>query len=328
VLEFPTREALLKSFPQMEVVIPQDSAFKYSNLAFGLLGEVVCRVTGLPFFDFLKAEILDPLGMTSSVFELSGDLKRRFATGYHPDFFADRWALAPYLKLNGLAPCGQLHSSVRDLAKWIAFQFRTLEGTKILCGQTMEEMHRPQYLEPDWSIGYCLGWRAVRAGNHVYHGHGGGIHGFASQILFSKTHKTGAICLTNVWPHPGMLPMATEILEAIVAEEEASPEHAALTADEVPPAVKPLLGTYLAGPGVPMSVVYRGGELRFEKSRLSDYLLHAPATLEPEREGGAHAYRVKGGRGAGERVVFEVGHDGRRVSFALGGFVYRRLSDQ
>ena len=39
-LDFPSREEMLARLPETGIVIPQDSAFKYSNLAFGLLGEV------------------------------------------------------------------------------------------------------------------------------------------------------------------------------------------------------------------------------------------------------------------------------------------------
>ncbi|MFN0198476.1 MAG: serine hydrolase domain-containing protein, partial [Planctomycetaceae bacterium] len=52
-LDFPSRDDVLAALPQTEVVIPQDSAFKYSNLAYGLLGEVVARVSGMPYFDYI-----------------------------------------------------------------------------------------------------------------------------------------------------------------------------------------------------------------------------------------------------------------------------------
>lgn len=326
VLEFPSREELLKAFPKMAVVIPQDSAFKYSNLAFGLLGEVVSRLSGRPFFDYLNAELLEPLGMADSVFELTPELRKRFAAGHLPSLYTDRWEPAPYLKLNGLAACGQLHSSPRDLAKWISFQFRTGNGGKVLCGRTLDEMHRPQYLEPDWSVGYCLGWRAVRSKDRVYHGHGGGIHGFASQISFSKPHRIGAICLTNVWPNAGMLPTSVELLDAVLDALESRRRDAQPTGEPVPEVYRPLLGTWTAKPGVPVSVVWRDGALRLEKSLLSEYSLHAPAKLVAEAGEGPLAFRVAESRGAGEKVTFEAERTGAVTRFSLGGFVYRKLS--
>src|SRR6185295_18528925 len=116
--------------------------------------------------------------------------------------------------------CGQLHSSVEDLARWLSLQFRTGDiprgGAQVLSGATIAESHRPQYLEPDWSVGYCLGWRANRVGDHVFHGHGGGIYGYASYVLFSKVHKLGVICLANVWPHPGLFGLASQLATTII----------------------------------------------------------------------------------------------------------------
>lgn len=325
-LQFPSLAEILAAIPDTEIVIPQDSAFKYSNLAYGLLGEVIARTAGMPYSEYLRTRILEPLKMRSSVLELTGDLRPRLAVGHYPHRFDDGYEVAPYKSLNGIAACGQLHTSVEDLAHWVSLQFRAGEtprsGMQILRGATIDESHRPQYLESDWSVGYCLGWRATRVGDRVYHGHGGGIHGYASYVLFSKRYKLGVICLANVWPHPGLLGLATEIAETII--------HAAVTAPETrrlgPPAATPaewnrLLGLYEATPGIYAAIAFRDGELRLEKTALSDYLLHAPAVLEPA--GGA-TFVVRGGRGAGERVEFQFGADDAH-SFSLGGFMYRKL---
>ena len=105
-LEFPTREALLAAMPGIEIVIPPDSAFKYSNIAFGLLGEVVARVSGSSYAEYLRTQILDPLGMSSAL-ELNGDQKSRLAIGYYPRRFDDDFDIAPYVSLQGLSACGQ-----------------------------------------------------------------------------------------------------------------------------------------------------------------------------------------------------------------------------
>ena len=57
-LDFPSREEMLAKLPETGIVIPQDSAFKYSNLAFGLLGEVVYRLTGMPYTEYIHANII------------------------------------------------------------------------------------------------------------------------------------------------------------------------------------------------------------------------------------------------------------------------------
>lgn len=318
-LVFPTRHELLDVLPRLEVVIPPASAFKYSNLAFGLLGEVVTRTAGVPYEDYLRSEFLVPLGMSASGLRISPQQQSRLAVGYSPQP-GGGFEHAPQVQLEGLAACGQLYSSIEDLARWIALQFRTgtAQRKPVLAGSTLDEMHRPQFLEPDWSVGYCLGWRATRTGNHVYHGHGGGIPGFASYLLFSKPYRLGVILLSNVWPHPGLLNAATEIAEFLIEcgwPAHAGPEPAA----PAPQGAERLVGLYEARPRIYVRVSLRAGRLCLEKTSLSDYLLHAPAVLDPT--GAESEYLVRNGRGAGERVCFRETPKG--VAFELGGFVYR-----
>ena len=188
-LDFPSREEMLARLPETGIVIAQDSAFKYSNLAFGLLGEVVYRVTGTPYTEYVHTNIIEPLGLTSTVFDLTDELRSRFFTGYNPSPLQDRPERAPYAHLNGISSAGQLHSTVTDLAKWISFQFHG--DARVLKAETVVEIQQPQYVEPDWSAGQCLGWRATRIGDHVYHNHGGGIHGFGTQVWFNVPSQDG-----------------------------------------------------------------------------------------------------------------------------------------
>ena len=322
-LEFPAHKALLEAVDQIEVVIPQDSAFKYSNLAFGLLGEVVARAAGRPYAEYLADEVLRPLGLDSTNLELSDTQRERLAVGYLPSRFDDCLQPAPTIELNGLASCGGLVSSVADLARWIAFQLSDEDrGSEVLSAATIEESHRPQYLEPDWSLGYCLGWRANRFGNRVFHGHGGGIFGFASQILFSKPERLGVICLTNLWPHAGLLNLAGSFLSSLLADRPADPRRG--VSPSPPPAdLAALLGTYVARPGIRVNVEYRQAQLILAPVPGCDYLLHVPAVLEPTER--ANQFTVRGGRGSGETIHFGPAGDARSMQFELGGFVYQRL---
>ena len=330
-LDFPSIDEIFAAMPETEVVIPQDSAFKYSNLAYGLLGEVIARVSGLPYFEYVHKNILVPLGMTNSLFTLDEKSRRNFAVGYMADLFSDQFEPAPYSQLNGVAACGQLHASVGDLAKWLSAQFRNdadkRDGKNILKGTTLDEIHRPQFLEPDWSIAYCLGWRANRYGNDVFHGHGGGIHGFASQISFSKVHRLGVVCLANIWPHPGVLPLASDLLLHAVAVQKSEQTAAGQKASKaglgqtspVPTEFKPLLGLYIAFPQIPLHISWRDGHLTLEASGISEYPLHTSARLVPADD---RSFVVRGGRGSGETIQFEERDDG--LQFTLGGFVYRK----
>ena len=325
-LNFPTREAILGALDQTEIVIDQDSDWKYSNLAFGLLGEVIQRVSRQAYDDYIQDHILDPLGMDATVFDLDDTNQDHLLTGYNPTPYQDVPVKAPYAHLNGLSAAGQLHSSVADLAKWVSFQFcergGDRGGAQVLSGRSLIEMHRPQYMAPDWSSGQCLGWRATRVGNHVYHNHGGGIHGFATQVWFHVPSQVGVIQFINMWPPPGGQSLVQDVLEILLnGSANVSPVSDAKPLP-VPQKYADLLGLYGAEPGIWVSVVWRDGKLQLMVPKGQAYSLHASAVLLPAL--GEEIFRVVGGRGSGEQVVFER-KDGCVTHYELGAFVFKKL---
>jgi CubicO group peptidase (beta-lactamase class C family) len=338
--EFPSRDEILAALPDTEIVLPADHAFKYSNLAFGLLGEVIARVSGQDYFEYVQQHLLDPLQMTDSIYWLPEDQRHRMAVGYSPDLFRDQLKPAPYVGLGGVAACGQLHSSVADLARWISLQFRSSEraiADDVLSSSTLDQFHQPQYSDPDWSAAQCLGWRSLRVGNNVYHGHGGGIFGFSSHVLFSRQHRIGAIALANLWPYPLIQSITVRILERLLGNPDPPPleppaRNPTETTTSRPTAAETSAdsldtddraGLYVAEPGVPVHVAMRDGDLHLEISPLWPYPLHTGGVLEPTDDDAT--YRVRGGRGAGELAIFETDATGHSTAFTLGGFTYRRV---
>lgn len=328
-LNFPSIEEMIAALPNTDVVIAPDSAFKYSNLAFSLLGEVIARVSGHPYVEYVRSQILEPLGMSSSTFELTDALRPRMATGYDPSPFEDEPSPSKHPLINGMASAGQLYSTVGDLAKWIALQFRTgslsRQGAQVLSGRSIDEMHQPNYMEPNWEAGYCLAWMGLRRGDNVYLGHGGGIHGFITQVLFNTQHRVGAIVLTNTGAGVPQL-IAIEILEQLVeAAKPAQTPGPQTRPTATPDAWKPYLGYYRAGIGGMMTIEFRDGSLILTVPALVPGPQFPPARLDPIDEPGA--FLVKNGRYAGELLRFRRGLNGAIIGFSASGFAFRRLVD-
>ncbi len=342
---FPSMDEVLDAMPQAEVVIPQDSAWKYSNFAFGLLGEVIERLTGRRYAEYVHNEILVPLGMEWSAFELDGRLREHFATGYSPSADGDAAPrVAPYAPMNGLASAGQLHSNIVDLAKWVSFQFSAdadVNAPAPLDPRTLAEMHRPVYIAPDWSWGQALGWRVSRIGDRVYHNHGGGIHGFASHVMFNRPAKLGVIALANMWPVTAAAEIATEVMQTVMDELPQSrsvaapgqgrPTETAGEGDKArvrlsPAQLSEFVGHYWAEPGVPVRLLIKDDVLAMDHPREGEYTLHAPAALDATDT--TDVFRVRHGRAVGEQAVFRRSPQGTVEGFLLGGFFYRRTSGQ
>ncbi|MDP8924414.1 MAG: beta-lactamase family protein [Chloroflexota bacterium] len=328
-LHFPTREEVLAALPRVEVVIPPGSAFKYSNLGYTLLGEVVERASGRPVLDYLRSELLEPLGMADATFAPSAADRPRNASGHLAHAFEDWAAPAPPSRTHGMAAAAELYASVHDLGHWLSLQFRTdaseRSGAQVLRGPSLAEMHRPQYVEPDWSLGYCLGWRANRRGDRIWHGHGGGLPGFRSQILFNVPERVGVVVLID-----GMGPadqIALDLAEAAAGLlAEAAPAPAPPAPVPTPDHVCRFLGLYRwVHFGELARVEYRGGRLVLVGGSANPAPGSPPCPLEPTDV--PNTFLVHGGRYAGERLTFGQADDGRVTGFSAAGFAYTRLAD-
>src|SRR5581483_2308515 len=95
-LEFPSMEELLAQLDEAEQVLEPATGWHYSNLAFALLGVLVTRVAGVPYEQFVRERLLDPLGLGRTTWERAEPAAR----GYFVDPYAD--VLRPEAELGRL----------------------------------------------------------------------------------------------------------------------------------------------------------------------------------------------------------------------------------
>lgn len=325
---FPDTQTMLDRIDEVQMVIPPDSAWKYSNMAYGLLGEVVSRLSGQSYEQFAISEIFAPLGLTETTYDNGSISEEDRVVGYsQPSPDTDGLRAAPYCDLNSVAAAGQLMTNVNDLTKWLAHIMRTdsASGPRLFGDRTRREMLHPAYLDADWTTGQCVGWRATRSGKRVYHGHGGGIHGFGTQTMFHGPYQTGVIVLTNLWPNPVSVSLAQTLLDAVIDDWDEMPPVTAEVRHEVPPSdensgLRGFGGIYFADPGFWMRLTaVSDDELHMGGHEASPYLLHAPASARFTDDG---SFNVTGNRGAGESFKIEDGE------FRLGGFKYRLVEER
>jgi CubicO group peptidase (beta-lactamase class C family) len=147
-------------------MLPPNAQHKYSDLAYQLLGEIVTRVSGIPYPRYVRDLILDPLGMSATGFEpLDEPLLSRRAVGYSRRPFSDE--LDPEPAFPPVWAEGGLWSCVQDLARWIAFHLRAYTGpaadSPVLAAASLREMHKPRYLaDDDWTSAWGISWCADR----------------------------------------------------------------------------------------------------------------------------------------------------------------------
>jgi CubicO group peptidase (beta-lactamase class C family) len=302
-------------------VLP-NSQWKYSNLAYQLLGEVVKRVSGKPYIEFVREEILEPLAMTSTSWSpLPSELESRRATGYAPRTFSDELEVA-HEGLLAWSEAG-LWSSVEDLARWLVFQMGAYAtpdfDSLILSSATLRSMHKPRYLADDlWTRAWGISWYARRRDDGIWIQHSGGWDGFITDVCFDSTGKVGAIALLN---GIGDAPSLAMDLSAIARNSLTSRASDITPSAPTPEGYKSLLGVYLdAEYGELVQVEWRDAALMVVMPTDPTFKVTLLQGEMPD------AFIVGAGiRPSGETVRFERRADGRVVSMFLAVGTFRRL---
>lgn len=193
-LVFPDGAELVGLMGEAERVLGPGERFHYSNLAFSLLGEVISRLSGEPYEQYVEERVIGPLGLKRTTFERTEPA----ATPYFVDPYADVVHPEPLIEKSGsVAAAGSLWSTAADLTGWAAFLADPNE--EVLSKASVDAMSSVQVMVDNdrWDFGYGLGLQLSRAGDRVLVGHSGGMPGFLSNVSVSRKEKIGAVVLAS-----------------------------------------------------------------------------------------------------------------------------------
>lgn len=169
--------------------------FRYSNIAYALVGEVLEAATGTTFARLLHREIARPLGLRATDADLTPAAQRALATGYYASWPGEPRRPAAHVAARAIAPAGGLVSTVEDL---LAYQQAHLPGDDRLLSELSKREMQLALWHRDVGPDYGLGWMTWHEGDLALVGHSGGYPGFTTQIAFSPEDRLCAAVLTNV----------------------------------------------------------------------------------------------------------------------------------
>ena len=159
--------------------------FHYSNLGYGLLGEVLARVHGVPWRRLVAERLLGPLGMRATSY-----LPRPGAQpGWSVDHFTGIRVHEPLTDTGAMAPAGQLWSTLGDLVTW--GQLLAGAHPHVLGTASLAEMRQP--VTPDYGLGLMLG---LHPGGRLV-GHNGSMPGFLAALHVDPDSGIGSVVLAN-----------------------------------------------------------------------------------------------------------------------------------
>lgn len=185
------------------------SHFGYQNIMYLAGGQIVPRVGGMTWDEFVVHRLFQPLGMKTACTSVTA--------------LADIDNVAtPHAKLNGtlqaidwrnidnVAPAGSINACAAEMAQWVRLQLGqgALDGKQLISAEAVRQMHTPQTVIPPEEllnryfpaahfVSYGMGWFL-----HDYRGrkiveHGGAIDGMRAQVALLPEEKLGLVVLCN-----------------------------------------------------------------------------------------------------------------------------------
>ncbi len=238
-------------------------ASEYSNLAAGLLGDLLATEAKVDYEKLLKRTITEPLRMNDTTLSLSEDQSARMAPPHNVDQAADkRW------DFDALAGAGGIRSTTADMIRFIQ---ANLDPPDDALGRAINlawKQHLPA-TGKDFAMG--LGWHIARDGSTRWHnGQTGGYH---SMLLINRTLDVGVIVLCNT-ATPEVDAIGESIIQTL-AGIDVKPRTFAATKKVDPKVVARLVGRYQLVPNFVLDVRADGERLYVQATGQQEFRVYS-----------------------------------------------------
>jgi CubicO group peptidase (beta-lactamase class C family) len=167
-------EQYVRSISSKKMRSAPGEKYSYSNMAFECLGDVIAKVSGMSFADYVKKNILNPSGMKESTFLKPNYLPENCAAPHTRIVTAKLSDEYPYNRKHG--PSSTLHSNVLEMCNWAMINLNrgTYEGNSILKSESYDLLWKPWFQNGEESyVGLSWFLRKFRDENTI--GHSGGM---------------------------------------------------------------------------------------------------------------------------------------------------------
>ena len=177
----------------VKVVMKPGYKFSYSGGGYSVMQQLLIDVTGKPFPDFMREQVLEPLEMVHSTYEqpLPAELAGEAAAGHRDNQpIAGRWHVYPEMAAAGL------WTTPSDLALVMIEVGSSYAGRggKLLSPGMIAEMLKPQ---SGGTVTYGLGFSVRGEGGAFTFSHGGSNEGFRCELVGVPATGQGVVIMTN-----------------------------------------------------------------------------------------------------------------------------------
>ena len=255
-------ERIVREWATKPLDFDPGTQYQYSNTNFDLLGLIVEKASGQPFWTFLKSRVLDPVGLTHTI-DLDTQRDQLEPIGYF------RNALGPLRPAIPEAPGwyfadGELAMPVGDLLRWDI----SMMNESLLSHASYAEMESPTRLKNGLYSNYALGLSAGAWNGQRMISHNGEVGGFVAWNAFFPDDHVAIAVFTNQEASPAAGAIGRALTSLMI------PPSGTTTSADVTARAEQLARTTLAGlqkGTIDPARVTDNAKFYFDRTALGDY---------------------------------------------------------
>lgn len=230
-IEFPDAAALMQESKQASLVYAPNTITKYSNTGYGLLGAVIERVTGVPYVEHIRREVLARTGLGRVEPDYRAACKLPYADGHGRTWKGAARLPLVHMPARALAAATGFCATAEDMSQFLSAY---LCGDQLVSAATQTELRAL-----DWPVAnstierYGLGLTKYAFDGGWLTGHTGGYPGFNSATLQSPDGTyTVSLYVNNA---AVLVPTAKSVLKLLALMADLFDEREAARVEVSPP---------------------------------------------------------------------------------------------
>ncbi|MGE5437066.1 MAG: serine hydrolase [Syntrophothermus sp.] len=197
---------ILEKFGKLTPKYPFRTKWGYTNAGFVIAGEVIKKVSGISWDEFIEERFFKPLEMNNSL-ALTSEINEKLNIAIPYTLVDNKLVKIPYPKIDNLAAAGSISSSVSDMSHWL---IALLDSGKYNCKEVfpfkaIQTSRRPLSIIGNASNPfdrnpfnlYGMGWEIENYRGNTIVSHTGGVDGFVTSVTLLPKEKLGVVVLTN-----------------------------------------------------------------------------------------------------------------------------------
>jgi CubicO group peptidase (beta-lactamase class C family) len=227
-----SREEVIRRVATLPLARPFRSRYGYNNILLMAAGDAAASAAKMPWEALVRERLLAPLGMTETGVREAEWLAAKDRAAGHK--VAEDGRIVPQVPIPNepLGPAGRIHSTARDLARWVRFQLGngTVDGKRLVAAEALEETKSPQMVmrlsestrasNPETNLmTQGMGWIIQDHRGELLVVRTGSLNGFRTRVDLLPKRSAGFVLLTNAGRADGLLALRNGLIDLLAGEK-------------------------------------------------------------------------------------------------------------